>query len=155
MGLDMYLSKKTYIKNWDHMKPEEKHKISIKGPKSALIKINRVSEIKEDVMYWRKANQIHRWFVDNVQGGEDDCKEYHVRGEQLEELLALIKKVLMYKPSKEKAEELLPNQAGFFFGSEEYDDYYWEDLETTKVDLEKLLAEPEGKESDYTYQSSW
>ena len=30
MGLDMYLSKKTYVQNWDFHKPEEKHTISIK-----------------------------------------------------------------------------------------------------------------------------
>ena len=32
----------------------------------------------EDVGYWRKANQIHNWFVQNVQGGEDDCGIYEV-----------------------------------------------------------------------------
>lgn len=38
------------------------------------------------VGYWRKANQIHKWFVENVQDGEDDCKEYYVSREQLEKL---------------------------------------------------------------------
>ena len=31
------------------------------------------SRIIEQVGYWRKANQIHNWFVENVQDGEDDC----------------------------------------------------------------------------------
>lgn len=44
--------------------------------------------IIDQVGYWRKANHIHNWFVENVQDGEDDCR-YHgeVTKEDLEELL--------------------------------------------------------------------
>ena len=56
MGLDMYLSRR--------LKDNTEH----------------------EVMYWRKANAIHKWFVDNVQGGEDDCREYPVSNDQLIEL---------------------------------------------------------------------
>lgn len=31
------------------------------------------SSLQQEVGYWRKANAIHMWFVDNVQNGEDDC----------------------------------------------------------------------------------
>lgn len=27
----------------------------------------------DNIGYWRKANQIHQWFVDNIQDGVDDC----------------------------------------------------------------------------------
>jgi hypothetical protein len=27
MGLDMYLTKKTYVKQWDHQTPEERHEL--------------------------------------------------------------------------------------------------------------------------------
>ncbi len=30
MGLDMYLSKKTYVKNWDFQKKSERHTVTIK-----------------------------------------------------------------------------------------------------------------------------
>ena len=149
----MYLSRKTYVKNWDHMKIEERNKITIEGPVARTIKTDRISNIIEDIMQWRKANQIHKWFVDNIQGGTDDCKEYSVDTEQLEELLKLIKKVLLYKPSQEKAEELMPNQSGFFFGTENYDDYYWKDLEETKKVLEEVVKDPGS--GDFVYQSSW
>ena len=71
MGLDMYLTKKSYIKNWDFMKPNEKHKVTIKKNNKIVkeIKPERISEVIEDVGYWRKANAIHKWFVDNVQDG--------------------------------------------------------------------------------------
>lgn len=57
----------------------------------------------EDVGYWRKANAIHKWFVENVQNGEDDCGQYEVSKEQLEELLDVCKEVLdkvVMAPSK-------------------------------------------------------
>ena len=39
-----------------------------------------------EIGYWRKANAIHKWFVDNVQNGVDDCGEYKVTKEQLIQL---------------------------------------------------------------------
>ena len=51
MGLDMYLSKKTYVKNWDHMKPEEKHHVVVtKNGKRTSIDPKRVTYIEEDVL---------------------------------------------------------------------------------------------------------
>lgn len=41
----------------------------------------------EEVGYWRKANQIHRWFVDNIQYGVDNQGHYHVTEKKLEKLL--------------------------------------------------------------------
>lgn len=46
------------------------------------------------VCYWRKANAIHGWFVQNVQGGEDDCGIYTVELGQLAELRDACKNVL-------------------------------------------------------------
>jgi hypothetical protein len=96
MGLDMYLSKKHYIKNWDHTKPEERFAISVRqgGKRLSAIKPQRVTNVVEEVAYWRKANQIHRWFVENVQDGNDDCKEYYVSREKLKELLDTVNTVL-------------------------------------------------------------
>ena len=101
---------------------------------------------------WRKANQIHAWFVDNVQNGEDDCGEYSVDTGQLSDLVDLCKKVLA---NRELAEELLPTQAGFFFGGTEIDDYYFQDLEDTIKKLEPFVTDPAWSSWDFTYQSSW
>src|ERR1700680_333929 len=95
MGLDMYLTKKTYVgANWEHRNVEGKIIIT-KSKDNEPIKINfkRVSYIEEGVGYWRKANQIHKWFVDNVQDGTDDCGTYSVSDEKLQELLSVCKKV--------------------------------------------------------------
>lgn len=150
MGLDQYLNKKTYVKNWDHMKPEERHEVTVtKNGKPVGIKPERVSYITEQVGYWRKANQIHAWFVANVQNGEDDCREYHVERTGLNALLEIVNDVLA---DNSKAGELLPSQSGFFFGSTDYDEWYFKDLERTKAILEQALSESNG---DYYYDSSW
>jgi hypothetical protein len=95
MGLDMYLSKKTYVQNWDHHTPEERHEVIVKrgGKLVESIKPERVSYIEEQVGYWRKANHIHNWFVQNVQNGEDNCKPYYVDIADLMNLLDMCKQV--------------------------------------------------------------
>ena len=109
------------------------------------------ASVQVQVAYWRKANQIHKWFVDHVQDGNDDCEEYRVTRDQLQLLVDNCKLVLM---NKEEAKTLLPRQEGFFFGSYEYDEYYWYDIQDTIDQLEKILNEyPE--EWDFQYQSSW
>lgn len=156
MGLDMYLSKKTYVKQWEH-KGDDNFNVEVtkKGEPVENIKRERINYITEEVGYWRKSNQIHKWFVDNVQEGEDDCKEYHVDESQLEELLGLCKYVLA---NKELAEKLLPAQSGFFFGGTEYDEWYFKDLEQTVQIIETLLSERDEHGylgGDIYYQSSW
>jgi len=145
MGLDMYLSKRTYVKNWDHMKPEERHEVSVtrNGAAVATIKPERIKYIIEEVAYWRKANAIHDWFVKNCQDGVDECQETYVSREQLAELLDVITAILDAPEGEERnklAGETLPPAAGFFFGSTEIDDWYYEDLEFTKKTLTEILA---------------
>jgi cysteine desulfurase len=45
-------------------------------------------------VYWRKANQIHAWFVQNVQEGVDECERHWVPREKLVELRDLCLDVL-------------------------------------------------------------
>ena len=179
----MYLNKKTYVKNWDHMKPEELHNIVIqKGGKIREdIKSERISYIQEEVCYWRKANQIHNWFIENCADGDHDRREMDVTKDQLKELLTLCQQVIkgtklikgqvvngqkgtkngwenIYEDGKiiknsELAEELLPTVDGFFFGSTEYDEYYINDLKHT---IKVLKKELENSNADYyTYEASW
>jgi hypothetical protein len=153
MGLDMYLYKKTFLTTGKHWEESKRQTITVEtgGVVDQNIKPERVSFITETVGQWRKANQIHNWFVKNVQEYIDDCKEHQVSIEQLEELLETCKKVVM---SLAIAEELLPTQSGFFFGSTDYGDEYLQDLETTVEILETVLSE-DNEWSDFYYQSSW
>ena len=100
--------------------------------------------------YWRKANQIHRWFVDNVQGGNDNCGEYYVSQEQLQELLDLVKRTLA-----ERNPTLLSPLGGFFFGGTDIDEWYWLGLKNTQEQLERVLNLPQVSDLSFTYSSSW
>jgi hypothetical protein len=150
MGLDMYLNKKTYVKQWDHQSPEEKYEVVVtKGGKPVDgIKASRVKYIEEEVGYWRKANQIHRWFVDNIQEGNDNCGDYYVAAHQLKELLDVCKQV---EADHSLAESLLPSASGFFFGATDYDEWYYNDISNTIKILEEALIDGD----DFYYSSSW
>ena len=116
------------------------------------------------IITWRKANAIHKFFVDEVQKGNDNCERYYVSRETLQELLDRITTILDIKTPvarEMKAEELLPTDIeGCFFGSKEYDDWYYKDLEHTKKTLEKVFEYEEQAEAgkcfdSFYYQSSW
>jgi hypothetical protein len=115
------------------------------------IKPERVSFIIERVATWFKANQIHAWFVENVQDGEDECLACDCASEKLVELLAVITRVLA---DESLAPELLPTCEGFFFGSDEYDEYYFVELRDTMAVLTAVLAETEASD-DYYYHANW
>lgn len=158
MGLDMYLNRRSYVKNWDHFKPSDKHKIQVKkgGKIREDIKPDRISYIIEQVGYWRKFNALHKWFVDNVQNGEDDCKEYYVPQSKLQELKTTLIEV---KRGKGKlvnnvpvAQAMLPTADGFFFGGVDYDDYYYEMIDRTLELLDEVIADSSG---EYYYSASW
>lgn len=211
MGLDMYLMKQKKvagataqeIKNftqyceWKNPQMRKEEKISLKDwcgiahtdlPNAKIRRklwaLYREGELdSSDIGYWRKANAIHGWFVENVQNGEDDCRAYPVGQDQIEELLGLCKtvlnnsklvagKILTYYSyenneaiphyeeglvieNPEVAEELLPTCAGFFFGSEEYDECYLEDVKETIEILTAALEETDFEKEVVLYQASW
>ena len=184
MGLDMYLNKKIYIgANYDFNGIEGKIEITKRG-KPIPINFKKVTYITEEAVYWRKANQIHKWFVDNVQDGVDDCGHYYVSKEKLEALLKTINDLFEeVKPYIDlssvdfKAMEnddfdgviaknieninaicnkYLPTQSGFFFGGVKYNFWYFYDLDFTKKELEKLLEDnEENKVGSLYYHASW
>ena len=150
MGLDMYLEKRTYVRQWDFQKPEEQYNVEVtKGGEPANIKSERVTHVCEELGYWRKQNQIHQWFVENVQNGVDNCGEYSVSKGQLEDLLEICKKILN---DNTRAEELLPTASGFFYGGTEYDEWYFDGIQNTIEILEEALSDTG---ADYYYSSSW
>jgi hypothetical protein len=152
MGLDMYFYKKSYVSNHEWTKPEHRIKVTIERNGKEVDSTN-VRYIVEEAGYWRKANAIHKWFVDNVQNGKDNCEEYYVPFEKLQQLkkdceLALTSKVV--------AENILPTQSGFFFGSTDYDKDYEDDLKQTIEIVDKALADYDKEGSVYFYyRSSW
>ena len=160
MGLDMYLSAvRSFYPEWikgenDDSSSKEEGK-EIKGIRRVLPEMFRTGNldyvrVEFEAGYWRKANQIHKWFVDNVQEGNDDCKDYPVSREDLEKLLDACEKV---KEDNKRASELLPVVGGFFFGSAVYDRYYFEQVgETIKI-IKRCLGLP--LDWSFKYEASW
>lgn len=103
-----------------------------------------------NVGYWRKANQIDAWFVENIQQGVDECQESYVSREHLTLLRGICDTVLK---DRSKAPELLPTRSGFFFGSTEYDEDYFQDLVDTIKIIDVALTLPQ--DWDFSYYASW
>lgn len=162
MGLDMYLKKRTYIgAQYDFNQIDGMVDIQRKN-RPVNINFKRITYIEEEMGYWRKANAIHKWFVDNVQNGKDDCNDYYVEVEKLKKLRDTIQTILKAKGKKREnlALKLLPPCDGFFFGNTDIDKYYFADLEDTVNIINKVESETEeANENDipveWVYQSSW
>lgn len=111
------------------------------------------------VAYWRKANQIHAWFVDHIQDGRDECQYAPVSLEQLAGLKVTCQRLLDSELAG--ALQTLPPRQGFFFGAYEVDEYYRADLLETVRQIEAVeLVERERHANgqhplQYWYQSSW
>ena len=153
MGLDMYLYKKTFLWTGEYIREEKRDEVIVTqgGKPHPTIDPKKIKKIVQLVGYWRKANHIHKWFVDNVQNGQDDCRQYDVDYDQLRDLLNLCEEVLK---DHSKAEQLLPTTSGFFFGGTEYNEYYFEQVQNTYDILMSIVSAPDA-DTDYTYQSSW
>lgn len=190
MGLDQYLEK-CDRKVWGY-KDMDIDKMKIDNPalyeelKPFIVMRGKYCPWESfftEVGYWRKANAIHKWFVENVQNDVDDCGYYEVSKEQLETLLAACVEVRdkskmekgwvkngetyangqwcpcmeegEYIVNTEIAEELLPTQSGFFFGSTAYDQWYMEDIIDTIDILTKALETVDFDREMVVYTSSW
>lgn len=152
MGLDMYLCAKRHMSGFI----KDSDKALIAGVGALFPDIDYTpTNVEFEVAYWRKANQIHSWFVRNVQGGVDDCGSYAVSKKKLQDLYDLVKLVYESK-NPELARNMLEPREGFFFGSTDIDEGYWRDLDETLKMLEPFLDE---NKFDYpwsfTYSSSW
>jgi len=159
MGLDMYIFKL----------PREEKPNWGKGKK---------------VAYWRKANAIHKFFVETTQDGIDDCEihneitrnivlELMNRCDRIINEVKLVPATITngYRFTNGKQEpilqdgyvvddeslcaELLPSEGGFFFGSTDYNQYYYEDIKETYVVCRRLLETTNFETEALFYASSW
>jgi hypothetical protein len=156
MGLDMYLYARQFVSASSWAGEKESSKIKevanmMNGNNFLMEDSLQFAEIKLQVAYWRKANAIHKYFVDQCAGGKDECQDTYVEREQLQDLLNRCKTIL---EDHSKAGELLPSRSGFFFGSTDYDEWYFYDLEQTVPVLEKILKDAP-IDWEFEYQASW
>lgn len=99
---------------------------------------------KEDA-YFRKANFIYAYFQNKLVEEE----AWVTRGD-LEDIIDKCEKVLA---DHSLAEELLPTQSGFFFGSTDYDEWYFHDVKNCLKQMTKLLKELKDDEQIFVSMS--
>lgn len=160
MGLDMYLFKikRIHVVDMMDLNPET---LIVENPSlyeqlAPYVlergKYFRYNTHHDEVAHWRKANHIHNWFVINVQNGADDCGNYAVSIDNLADLKTVCDTALHFK---ERASIILPTCEGFFFGSTDYDEGYFEDIKYTMDVCDKILQTTNFNEDLIFYTSSW
>ena len=156
----MYLYARKYVSRFDYKERErvqlpEFAALTELAP-AGLTKYGDFSGIEIDypVMYWRKANAIHGWFVEKCADGIDECQRIYVSREQLVELRDLCKQAIE-QPAM--AGDILPPTPGFFFGTYEIDDWYMEDMKHTVNALNHILDTVPNDNWDWSfiYRASW
>lgn len=143
MGLDMYLFKRK----------------------------KKTNEEDQEIMYWRKANQIRGWF-ENELGGLENCKDTPVSKKNLINLKNDCEEIIEtagffdeehnikdipndYEADeqlKEYLDEKMPSQKGFFFGSYDYDVWYFKNIIETYIKLEEILNELHDDDEIYYFE---
>lgn len=166
MGLDMYLELRKHFSGYEFSGEEKaanyKAVIEAAGLEDAAAKDSPYATVSTTAIYWRKANAIHKWFVDTLANGVDECQEIHVPVENLKQLRELCFEALSIPAGVEfadHADSVLPSTSGFFFGSTDYDEWYVKDLEHTMDSIDRVLAtlpdDGEGWDWSLVYRASW
>lgn len=164
MGLDMYLYAEKYVGGvtWsrdldDSLEPEPNEQfdkvLDVLGAQNWGIDRFASASVSVQVGYWRKANAIHNWFVDGLAGGRDECQSIYVPRDSLR-ALQITCELLLENKDVALAKQVLPTQAGFFFGSTEYDEWYWQSVQDTYDQMKRIL-EVIPEDVDFQYQASW
>lgn len=88
--------------------------------------------------HFRKCNWLYGWVRRKLKLHElENCEHYKLPRFMINDLIEDITKVLA---DHSLANKLLPTEDGFFFGSTEYDDWYFDDLRDAKTELTQLLV---------------
>ena len=108
---------------------------------------------RSEIGYFRKVNFLVKFFEKK---GFDVSNQTPlvIKKKDAEELLSKCEEVLK---DRSKGPELLPTMSGFFFGSTDYDDYYYDDVEEVRDYVkDKLLPEFDTlEEEENIYFETW
>jgi len=112
------------------------------------VRVNKNEDsVDTELVYWRKANAIHNFFT-SLKDQHESCESIEVTKDMLGMLLDRCTMVL---EDRSRADELLPTTSGFFFGSTQYDEWYFNKLEDTIRDITPILSDGDIKDGDLYY----
>ena len=91
MGLDMYLHRKENVYGEPAIEIKKANKLPLRDEEHPQYEwVQLVTECA----YWRKANAIHKWFINNCGEGDENRRTMEVSLEDLKELLRVCREVL-------------------------------------------------------------
>lgn len=156
----MYLYARKYVSRFDYYNGERIERgdyaaLADTAP-ADLTKYGDFSGIEIDypVMYWRKANAIHGWIVNECAGGVDECQPIYVSRESLVTLRDLCNAAIK-QPAM--AGDILPPTGGFFFGTYDIDEWYMQDMRYTVTAINHILSVIPADDWNWSfiYRASW
>lgn len=149
MGLDqyIYISKENLTDNYYENLGEAVYE-------NDEIQYYNDTSVLTEIAYFRKSNWLHGYFdrlCEERTGHEiGDCEYFVFNKRDLHTLLETVRDVIA-TDSVAYAEDWLPPQSGFFFGSTAIDDYYFEDLQDFVDTMEKW----EDSDEQFVYYAWW
>lgn len=130
----------------------------IREMKSELDKLDKrwddaYKSLYSEAAYFRKVNFLLPYF-----GYEENLSEIVISRCEVEELVDDCKRVLAAKDTDEAervADELLPTEAGFFFGNTDYDNWYFEDVQKVADKFTEILDTFDFDENELVMSCWW
>lgn len=128
MGLDIYFykAKRSKLKLQDN-------NVEYINSNTFIAAHNLDTDIFNEVAYFRKVNFLLPFF-----SYIDNCSYREVKRDELERLSVNCTNVLE-KRNDETSMTLLPTQSGFFFGNQDYNECYYQDVEDVRNCIIDLL----------------
>jgi hypothetical protein len=102
-------------------------------------------EVKVDDKVKDKMDKVRTLSEKGIDGEKDGAKETLERMEKKYGLTGVAV----------RPEDILPTSSGFFFGSTEYDEWYYQDLENTIEQCQKVIEETDWDTEVVVYTESW
>ena len=106
-----------------------------------------------EVAYFRKVNFLLPYF-----NYEENCSEVVIDKCEVEELIDDCKRVINAKDTdiaESIANELLPTEAGFFFGNTDYDEWYFKDVQEVMDKFTEILNDFDFDENELIMDCWW
>jgi hypothetical protein len=94
---------------------------------------NSTQTERTEVGYFRKVNALVGWIESHV-GSVENCEELLIQRTHLEILHDDLERL-----TSQNCTEVFPTCEGFFFGSQDYGDWYWKDVDEVKTWCSRIL----------------
>lgn len=122
---------------------------SDKQPDEDELLLSGGRQIKFEVGYFRKVNALVSWVSTHIAKVEN-CQEIPITRQHLEQLCSTLSELTITNCA-----QLFPTAPGFFFGSTEYGEIYWSNVNDIRKWAHHLLNEFDFERLDLVFWAWW